>query len=608
MSKIKKRTIRIIISAVIFITTLLLNCLFTISPFVNLIIHVSNYILISYDILIKAFRNVIYGKLLDENFLMTVATIGAFIIGEYSEGIAVMLFYQAGELFQNISVRKSRKSITNLMNLHPDYANLVKGFEVKKVSPYDVKIGDIIEIKAGEKIALDSIVIEGTGNVNFAMLTGESKPNFVKEGDKLTSGCINIDGTLRARVTTEYKDSTVSRIINLVQNAYEKKSTSERFITKFARIYTPIICGLALLLGIIPPLFVGNWSDWIYRALCFLVVSCPCALVISIPLSFFAGIGCASKNGILIKGGTYIEKLPKIDTIIFDKTGTITKGIFTIQEVIPKSRKQEILSLATIAEQKNNHPLSRAILEEKIVVDCKGYKYTNIIGKGVVAKNSDTTILCGNIQLLQENGIQVKAINSFNSVMYVAKNKEYIGAIIVGDVIKNEANVVITELHKDKIKTIMLSGDNKEITENISKKVGIAEYHYDLLPEDKMNKLEDAISKSSGGVAFVGDGINDSPSLARADIGISMGQIGSDCAIESSDIVLINDDLNNIPKAKKIAKKTMRIVKQNIIFTLSVKAIILVLSALGLSNIWWAIFGDVGVSVISILNAIRAMK
>jgi len=606
MSKIKKRTIKIIIAASIFLLTLFLNKLFEISPFVNLFIYVFNYLFISYDILIKAIKNVIYGKLLDENFLMTVATVGAFIIGQYSEGIAVILFYQIGELFQTISVRKSRQSIKSLINLHPDSANLVKQNNILTVPPDTVQIGDIIEIKAGEKIALDSIVIEGEGNINTALLTGESKPIYVKVGDKLTSGCINIDGTIRAKVITEYKDSTVNRIINLVQNAYEKKSKSEKFITKFARIYTPIVCGLALILAILPPILVGNWSEWIYRALCFLVVSCPCALVISIPLTFFAGIGCASKNGILIKGGTYIEKLPLLDTIIFDKTGTITQGTFSIKEVIPQNKKEEILQLATIAEQKSIHPLSKAILDTKLQVDCKSYTYTNIIGKGVIAKNKQNNIIAGNSQLLRDNNIEVKDIMTHNSVIYIANNNKYIGAIIVGDVIKEEAKDTINQLNKEKITTIMLSGDNKEITEQVSNEVNIKEFYYNLLPEDKMQKLEEIIKNKT--VAFVGDGINDSPSLVRADIGISMGQIGSDSAIEASDIVIINDNLQNITKARNIAKKTMNIVKQNIIFTLAIKVIILTLSALGLSNMWWAIFGDVGVSVIAILNSLRAMK
>ncbi len=608
MSKIRKRLIRILISATLFVIMLLLNIFITNIPlFINLPIYLIIYLIIGYDILEKACRNVIYGKLLDENFLMTVATIGAFCIGEFSEGVAVMIFYQAGELFQSIAVRKSRKSVAGLMDLRPDFANKVENGMVTTLSPEEIQIGDIIEIKAGEKIALDCIVISGQSNIDTSMLTGESQPKFVKIGDSLISGCVNIDGTLQAKVTESYSNSTVNRILDLVQNAQEKKSKSENFITKFAKIYTPIVCILAIIIAFIPPIFVGNITSWIYRALCFLVVSCPCALVISVPLSFFAGIGSASRNGILIKGSSYIEKLPSIDTFVFDKTGTITKGIFEIKDIITKIDKNEILRLATIAECKSTHPIAQAIMDKNIKIDASKYAHQNIIGQGVIAYDNSNKILVGNETLMKANDITFEEIHSPNSIVHVAKNKTYMGAIIVGDTIKSEAKEVITELHNNNIKTIMLSGDGKEIVTDVADSIGINEKYSNLLPDEKLLKLEE-ILKDGNKVAFVGDGINDSPSLVRSDVGISMGSLGTDSAIEASDIVIMNDNLKSILKSQVIAKKTMRIVKENIFFAIGVKIVILILSALGLSNMWWAVFGDVGVTVIAILNAIRALK
>ena len=607
MSKIKKRFKLLITSLSIFIPTIILDHTTSIPWLVTFMLYILSYGIIGYDVVKKAILGVVYGKILDENFLMTIATIGAFAIGQYSEAVAVMLFYHAGELFQTIAVRKSRHSVKSLLDIRPEHANLVTSRGIEVVTPDKVQIGNIIEIRAGEKVALDGVVVSGTSTINTSMLTGESLPKAVKVGDKISSGCINIDGVIRVRVSTEYCNSTVSKILNLVQYAQEKKSKSENFITKFARIYTPIVCISALMLAILPPIFVGNWSNWIYRALCFLVVSCPCALVISIPLTFFAGIGCSSKNGILIKGSAYLEKLTKSDTIVFDKTGTLTKGTFVIQQIIPENRKEELLKLASIAEAKSTHPIAKAILDNNIKIDISHYTHQTILGEGVIAKSKHDTIIAGNQKLLQDNNIAVPNYTDYtNTIIHISHNNKYVGAIIIGDEIKEEAKETIYNLKQDFKRIVCLSGDNKTIASNVAEQVGISEYYYNMLPEDKINKLE-SIMKDSTSTIFVGDGINDSPSLVRADIGISMGKIGSDCAIESSDIVIMNDNLKNITIAKKIAKKTMTIVKQNIVFAIGVKIAILILSALGLSNMWWAIFGDVGVSVIAILNAIRAL-
>jgi len=605
MSKIKKRTIRTIISLSMLIIMIIIQATTNIQPIVNISIHIVIYLLVGYEILIKALRNIIYGKMLDENFLMTIATIGAFIIGEYSEAVAVMIFYQVGEIFQTIAVRKSRKSVARLMDIRPDIANVVEEEKIVQKFPEEVEVGDIIEIKPGEKIPLDCVVVSGQSDINLSMLTGESIPHCVRTGDKLISGSVNIDGVLRAEVTSLYQDSTVSKILDLVQNASEKKSKSEKFITKFARIYTPVVVGLAALIGLIPPIFLGHWADWIYRALSFLVVSCPCALVISIPLSFFAGIGCASKYGILIKGTNYLELLPKIDTFIFDKTGTITKGDLKVKQIV--GNKNDVLKYASHAEYKSTHPLATAILDYSKINVTEKYNYTNIFGKGVIAKNNTHKIICGNTTLLKENNIQFDEIITPDSVVYVALDNKYIGAIIIGDEIKDNAKAIIIELKSIKAKTILLSGDGDASVEMVAKNIGIDEYHSHMLPDEKLKHIEKLIENGKK-VAFVGDGINDSPSLVRADIGISMGAIGSDSSIEASDIVIMNDNLSKISLARKIAKKTIGIVKQNIYFAIGVKVLILLLTAFGLSNMWWAIFGDVGVSVIAILNAIRALK
>lgn len=608
MSKIKKRTINLIIAIIAYLIITIIDKFVVIPIYISLPIYISIYLFIGHNILKKAFTNIIYGKVLDENFLMTVATIGAFATGEFSEAVLVILFYQVGELFQTLAVKRSRKNIASLMDIRPDYANVMRNGQLFVVSPEEVEVGEIIEIKPGEKVPLDGLVLEGSSNLNTSMLTGESLPTSVEAGKNVVSGCINIDGVLRVEVTKKFENSTVNKILNMVQNASEKKSKSENFITKFAKIYTPIVCVLALILAIIPPIFLGNWSNWIYRALCFLVVSCPCALVISIPLGFFAGIGCASKNGILVKGSTYIEKLDKLDKIVFDKTGTLTTGSLTIQSVIPEENKAEILKFAYIAEYKSTHPIAKTIIDASDKSEISGYKYKTIIGKGIIAENKTEKILAGNAKFLKDNHIKFDEIDTCNTIVYIAVNDKYLGAITIGDNLKEETKSVIAELKSRNISSIILSGDNDKIVKNVCEDIGIDKYYSELLPNEKMNKLEEIIKDDNGEVAFVGDGINDSPSLMRADIGISMGKLGTDSAIEASDVVIMNDNLNKLIEAKSIATKTMTIVKENIIFAIGVKIIILILSALGLSDMWLAIFGDVGVSIVCILNSIRMLN
>ncbi len=605
MSKTKRNTIRVIITAAGFLIMTLLNYLIEIPLIVNLFIYLGLYLYIGYDVLRKAARSLFYIRMLDENFLMAIATIGAFAISKFGEGVAVMLFYQAGELFQSIAVKKSRKSVAKLMDIRPDSANLVDGNKVIKIDPSMLKVGDIIEIHAGEKIATDAIITKGVSTINTSMLTGESMPVTVNVGDKIISGCINIDGVIRARVEKKYADSTVSKILDLVQSASDKKSKSENFITKFAKVYTPVVVILALVLAIIPPIFVGDWANWIYRALSFLVVSCPCALVISVPLGFFCGIGCASKYGILIKGSTYLEKMSHMDRLVLDKTGTITKGQLKVTNIIANN-KNDVIKCARIAECKSQHPIALAIMEFNTKPIDNNYEYNNIIGEGVVARNKETEILCGNYKLMESNNIKCTEIDTFGSVVYVAKNGQYLGAIVVEDEIKEEAADTIAIIKQDGVKVFVLSGDNKTTAQIVSGKVGVNEFYSDLLPDQKILILEEIMKNSNGSTVFVGDGINDSPSLIRSDVGISMGKLGSDCAIEASDIVIMNDKLDNIITTKKIATKTMNIVYENIYFAIGVKVLILILSAIGLSNMWLAVFGDVGVSVLAILNSIRA--
>ena len=614
--KQKKKLIRIIISLVLFVILFILDLIFAldslipnnkISWILPLILYLSIYLIIGYDVLLKAIRNIFKGQIFDENFLMILATIGAFGIKEYAEGVAVLLFYQIGEWFQDYAVRKSRKSISSLMDIRPDFANLRNSdgtYEI--VDPDKVNVNDIILVKPGEKIPLDGIIINGESSLDTKALTGESIPVEVSSNSEVLSGSLNLTGTIEIKVTKTFYNSTVSKILDLVENAASKKSKSENFISKFARFYTPLVVFAAFVLAISGGLITQDWLIWIKRALNFLVVSCPCALVISIPLSFFAGIGGASKNGILIKGSSFMEKLNKANIFVFDKTGTLTKGNFAITSIIPESKKEEILKYAAIAEANSNHPIALSIKEaykKKVNTD---YQLTNISGKGIIAKGKEV-ILCGNEKLLEENNIKYEKSNAIGTLIYVAVNNKFLGVICIADEIKEEAKDTINYLNTIGAKSIMLTGDNEKIASSVANELKLTYYRSSLLPQNKVEELEKILTNKNKNdvVCFVGDGINDAPALMNSDIGISMGGVGSDAAIEASDIVIMNDNLSAISKAKKIAKKTLTIVKENIIFALGIKAIVLILSIFGLANMWLAIIADVGVSVLAILNAMR---
>ena len=623
--KQKKLLIRIIIALVLFIIVFTVDKIVDLNTLINskyswflpFFLYFFIYLLIGYDVLKKAILGIIHGQLLDENFLMAVATIGAFSLGIYcgisgkelegfDEGCAVLLFYQVGEWFQSYAVSKSRKSISSLMDIRPDKANLVKEYNIIEVSPEEVSEGDIILVKPGEKIPLDGIVTKGCTSLDTKALTGESLPRDVKVGDEVISGTLNLSSDIYVEVTTSFYESTVSKILELVENASSNKSKAENFITKFARIYTPTVVIMALLLCLIPSFITGEWSTWIYRSLCFLVVSCPCALLISIPLSFFAGIGASSRHGLLVKGSNYLEAFNKSKIFVFDKTGTLTKGNFKITKIYPENKKDEILRLAAIAENNSNHPIALSIKNEyKNEIDTN-YALTNLAGMGIVAKG-ENDIYCGNDKLMDEYHIKYEKSNDFGTIIYVAKDLEYLGYILIQDEIKEEVKDVISALNKMGNKTIMLTGDNESIAKNIASEIGISEYRANLLPNNKVNEVEKLLNNKDKNelLCFVGDGINDAPVLMRSDIGIAMGGVGSDAAIEASDIVIMDDNLNGLLIGKKIARKTMRIVFENIIFALLVKFTILILSAFGITNMWLAVFGDVGVAIIAILNAIR---
>ena len=547
---------------------------------------------------------------------MSIATIGAFFIGEYPEGVAVMLFYQVGELFQSYAVGKSRKSIASLMDIRPDYANVKKGDELVKVDPDEVQIGDIIVIKAGEKIPLDGKVIEGSSMIDTSALTGESVPREVEVGSDILSGCININGVITAEVTKEFGESTVSKILDLVENASSKKSNSEQFITKFARYYTPVVVIIAVFLAIIPPLVIdgATFSDWIYRALAFLVVSCPCALVISIPLSFFGGIGGASKKGVLVKGSNYLEALAETEIVVFDKTGTLTKGVFNVQEIHPEGvSKEELLELTAHAESYSNHPISLSLKRaySKEIDNGRISDVEEISGHGVIATVDGKKVMAGNIKLMKMMDIPYFKGELIGTIVHVAVNNKYIGYIVIADEVKEDSAQAIKELKAANIKqTVMLTGDNKSIGSKVAKELGLDKVYAELLPADKVEKLEELFSQKSkkGKLAFVGDGINDAPVLARADIGIAMGGLGSDAAIEAADVVIMTDEPSKIATTMKISKKTLKIAHQNIVFAIGIKIIVLILSAFGITTMWAAIFADVGVTIIAVLNAFRALN
>ena len=577
------------------------------------------YLIIGYDVLWKAIRNIAHGQVFDENFLMCVATLGAFALAIYrgvtgqeiegfDEACAVLLFYQVGEWFQSYATGKSRKSIAGLMDIRPDYANIVRDDgSVETVDPSEVKVGDIILINPGEKIPLDGVIVKGASTLDTKALTGESLPREAEAGGEVISGCVNLTSQLEVRVTKEFYDSTVSKILELVENASEQKSRAENFITKFAKYYTPIVCGVALLLAVIPGLITMDWSTWVYRALSFLVVSCPCALVISIPLSFFAGIGAASRYGILVKGSNYLEKFNHANIFVFDKTGTLTKGNFAVAKIAPEAQADEILRLAAIAEHDSNHPIAKSIVARYGKETESGYTLTNVAGAGIIAQKGEETICCGNEKLMAQNGIDFVKETGLGTVVYVAKNGKFVGSLLIADEIKPETKQVVGELNAMGCKTIMLTGDNEAIAQNVAQEVGLTGYKASLLPQNKVEEVEKLLAQkgSKDVLCFVGDGVNDAPVLMRSDIGIAMGGVGSDAAIEASDIVLMKDDLKGIPLAKRIAKKTMAIVFQNIVFSIAIKVAILILSAFGVANMWLAVFGDVGVAVLAILNAMR---
>lgn len=608
-----KRLWRIIIGAAVLATAVLLNLN---NEWLQIALFIISYIIVGGDVVKRAVKNIFKGQVFDESFLMSIATIGAFFIGEYPEGVAVMLFYQVGELFQSYAVGKSRKSIASLMDIRPDYANVKKGDELVKVDPDEVQIGDIIVIKAGEKIPLDGKVIEGSSMIDTSALTGESVPREVEVGSDILSGCININGVITAEVTKEFGESTVSKILDLVENASSKKSNSEQFITKFARYYTPVVVIIAVFLAIIPPLVIdrATFSDWIYRALAFLVVSCPCALVISIPLSFFGGIGGASKKGVLVKGSNYLEALAETEIVVFDKTGTLTKGVFNVQEIHPEGvSKEELLELTAHAESYSNHPISLSLKRaySKEIDNGRISDVEEISGHGVIATVDGKKVMAGNIKLMKKMDIPYFKGELIGTVVHVAVNNKYTGYIVISDEVKEDSAQAIKELKAANIKqTVMLTGDNKSIGSKVAKELGLDKVYAELLPADKVEKLEELFSQKSkkGKLAFVGDGINDAPVLARADIGIAMGGLGSDAAIEAADVVIMTDEPSKIATAMKISKKTLKIAHQNIVFAIGIKIIVLILSAFGIATMWTAIFADVGVTIIAVLNAFRALN
>ena len=608
----KKKEVIIIISAVLFAIALFVK----INQTLQLILMLVAYILLGKDTVLKAVKNVEKGDFFDENFLMTIATLGAIIIGEYPEAVAVMLFYEVGELFQSYAINKSRKSIADMMDIKPKYANVIRDNKSQKVDPDEVKIDEIIEIKPGERVPLDAIIVKGETTLDTSALTGESVPVEVREGATILSGCININALILAKVTKEYFDSTVNKVLDLVENAASKKSTSERLITRFAKIYTPIVIGLAVLLAIFPPIISGeyNFRVWIFRALSFLVVSCPCAFVISIPLSFFSGIGAASRAGVLIKGGNYLEALSKVDTVVLDKTGTLTKGVFNVQKVIvidKNIKEDEFISLVAMAESGSNHPISKSIQKyyNKEIDTNSINSIKEISGKGIEAVINNKKILVGNEKLIDvPNDI---IVNDIGTILYVEIENKFTGYIVISDEIKKDAKKAIKGLKDIGIKkSVMLTGDVEKVAKKVGEELGLDEIYSNLLPQDKVSKFEEIIKNknSKGNVVFVGDGINDAPVLARADVGIAMGAMGSDAAIEAADVVIMTDEPSKIVTAIKSSKKTMKIAMQNIILAFGVKAIALILSALGIADMWMAVFADTGVTILAVLNSFRALK
>ena len=615
--KQKKMLYRIIAAAIVLVIASLIPEGTILRPIVFLI----SYVIIGYDILKKAVLGIIHGQVFDENFLMAVATVGAIGLREYAEGTAVMLFYQIGELFQGYAVGKSRKSITDLMDIRPDYANIEENGEIVQVDPDEVEIGTVITVLPGEKVPIDGVIVEGTSTLNTSALTGESVPREAAIGDEIISGCINITGLLRIRTTKEFDDSTVSRILDLVENSAMKKAKTENFITKFAKYYTPLVCLAALLLALIPPLanilVLGNpaeWSTWVIRALTFLVVSCPCALVISIPLSFFGGIGGASSKGILVKGSNYLEALAQTKYVVFDKTGTLTKGVFEVTEIQPQEwiTKEELLENAAYAESYSNHPISKSLKNayQKEIDATRVSDVEEIGGHGVTALVDGRKVAAGNVKLMKKLGFSYEEPKNAGTEIHVAIDGKYAGYILISDVIKEHSKEAIHGLKKSGIRTVMLTGDSRRVAEHVALELGVDVVKSELLPADKVAEVEKLLDQKTDKekLAFVGDGINDAPVLSRADLGIAMGAMGADAAIEAADIVLMDDDPAKIALAMKISRKTLRIVYENIVFALIIKALCLIFSAVGIANMWWAIFADVGVMILAVLNATRALR
>ena len=613
--KQKKMLIRIIIAAVLIVVFSLLPA----EGYLRFVLFMIPYLVIGYDILKKAFKGILNKQVFDENFLMAVATVGAILLGDYSEGVAVMLFYQIGELFQSYAVGKSRRNISELMDIRPDYANIEKDGTLEQVDPDEVEIGTIIVVQPGEKVPIDGVITEGTSTLNTSALTGESLPRDAKAGDEVISGCINMTGLLKIRTTKEFGESTVSKILELVENSSSRKSKSENFISKFAKYYTPAVCYGALALALIPPvvlLIMGKpamWGDWIYRALTFLVISCPCALVISIPLSFFAGIGGASNQGILVKGSNYLETLAQTKYVVFDKTGTMTQGVFEVSGIHHNEMPNEkLLEYAALAECSSSHPISKSLQKAygKPIDRNRVSDIEEISGNGVIAKVDGVSVAAGNTKLMNRLGIAYQDCHHVGTVVHMAIDGKYAGHILISDIIKPHAKEAIAELKKAGIsKTVMLTGDSKRVADQVAEELGIQEVYSELLPADKVSRVEELLNQKSekDKLAFVGDGINDAPVLSRADIGIAMGALGSDAAIEAADIVLMDDDPLKISKAIKIARKCIRIVYENIYFAIGIKILCLILGALGIANMWMAIFADVGVMIIAVLNAIRTL-
>ena len=613
--KQKKMLVRIAVSAVLLIAAVLV-------PYQGLwrfALFLPAYFVIGWDVLWRAVRNIAHGQVFDENFLMALATVGAFCTGffgqgEYPEAVFVMLFYQVGELFQSYAVGKSRKSIASLMDIRPDYANVERDGKLLQVDPEEVAVGDTITVKAGEKIPLDGLVLEGSSLVNTSALTGESVPRQVRPGDSVISGCVNQNGLLRVQVTKAFGESTVQKILDLVENASSKKAKAENFITKFARYYTPVVVFCALALAVVPPLFVGNWTGWVQKALIFLVVSCPCALVISVPLSFFGGIGGASRQGILVKGGNYLEVLADTELVVFDKTGTLTKGVFQVTAIHPEGvSQQDLLELAALAESYSDHPISRSLKEAwgKALDTARVGQVEELSGRGVRAQVDGKEVWAGNGKLMEEIGLAYRPSGQVGTVVHVAAEGRYLGYILIADEVKPDAKEAIAALKAQGVKkTVLLTGDAKDVGEAVAQELGLDEAYTQLLPGDKVERVEALLQETSpkGKLAFVGDGINDAPVLSRADIGIAMGALGSDAAIEAADLVLMDDKPSKIAKAMEISKRTLRIVRQNIVFALAVKLLVLMLTPFGLANLWEAVFADVGVMVLAILNASRALQ